>query len=330
MRLKDLKNNIMSKINDLRKNNPALNLTMLDILSNTFEKSKYVDLFLRLHKDRYNNSNLEIEQEFDRYFVDSGFESILRIYDFTHYEKFLIYRILSSWSGDEIKLINKFKEFNERNLIEQNDVSKYKNFYELEDQVSLAELKLIDKHLEKQIVKIHEDDKWLMIKPLSWESSKKYGANTKWCTTSETNEEYFFKYSSNGVLIYIIDKKTGYKVACHNNLEDGISFWNQKDQRVDSMATLITEEIKTILSKHFIDEQLKPNLDYLSEEEKNKILYKRMVSDQPTALENRWNVVYQPELPPDPTQPFNVIRIDDNTTISFTGNYEEPTPTMRA
>jgi hypothetical protein len=258
----------MSKIDDLRKTNPVFNLTMFDILSNTFEKSKYVDLFLRLHKERY-HKNIDTESEFDRYFIDNGFESILRIADFSHYDKFILYRLLQNWDGDQVKIVNKFKELNERNLIEQNDVSKYKSFSELENQVSIAELRLIDKQLEKQIIKIHEDDRWLMIKPLSWEASKKYGANTKWCTTSQDTEDYFYKYSVNAVLIYIIDKKTGYKVACHNHKDEGLSFWDQKDQRVDSMLTLLTEDIKLMLSRHFIDEKMKPNLDYLPKEEKD-------------------------------------------------------------
>jgi hypothetical protein len=241
---------------------------MFDILSNAFEKSKYVDLFLRLHKERY-HKNIDVEREFDRYFIENGFGSVLRIADFTHYEKFILYRFLQNWDGDQVKIVNKFKELNERNLIEQNDVSKYKSFSELENQVSIAELRLIDKQLEKQIIKIHEDDRWLMIKPLSWESSKKYGANTKWCTTSQDTEDYFYKYSVNAVLIYIIDKKTGYKVACHNHIDEGLSFWDQKDQRVDSMLTLLTEDIKLILTKHFIDENMKPNLDYISKEEKD-------------------------------------------------------------
>jgi hypothetical protein len=70
-------------------------------------------------------------------------------------------------------------------------------------------------------------------------------------------------------LIYIIDKKTGYKVACHNHKDEGLSFWDQKDQRVDSMLTLLTEDIKLMLSRHFIDEKMKPNLDYLPKEEKD-------------------------------------------------------------
>ena len=263
----------MSKIDDLRKTNPAFNLTMFDILSNAFEKSKYVDLFLRLHKERY-HKNIDVEGEFDRYFVENGFGSVLRIADFNHYDKFILYRFLQNWDGDQVKIVNKFKELNERNLIEQNDVSKYKSFSELENQVSIAELRLIDKQLEKQIIKIHEDDRWLMIKPLSWEASKKYGANTKWCTTSQDTEDYFYKYSSNGVLIYIIDKKTGYKVACHNHKDEGLSFWDQKDQRVDSMLTLLTEDIKLMLSRHFIDEKMKPNLDYLPKEE-NDVMVQR-------------------------------------------------------
>ena len=81
------------------------------------------------------------------------------------------------------------------------------------NQLSLADIKSELKGLENETIKVYEDDVWLLVRPLSYLSSKKYGSNTKWCTTTESNSEYFIKYSSKGVLIYCINKKTGYKVA---------------------------------------------------------------------------------------------------------------------
>ncbi len=49
-------------------------------------------------------------------------------------------------------------------------------------QMSLADLKMVDKEMEKQIEKLFEDEQWLVLKPLSYLASKKYGASTKWCT----------------------------------------------------------------------------------------------------------------------------------------------------
>ena len=60
--------------------------------------------------------------------------------------------------------------------------------------------------------KIYEDDKWLVVRPFTLEASKLYGAETQWCTTSETayssKRGFFFKtYIKEGCLYYIIDKK---------------------------------------------------------------------------------------------------------------------------
>ena len=51
-------------------------------------------------------------------------------------------------------MIKKFEELNERNLIINNDLTKFKTFEELELEVSLAELKSVTKDLEKQTITI--------------------------------------------------------------------------------------------------------------------------------------------------------------------------------
>ena len=64
-----------------------------------------------------------------------------------------------------------------------------------------------------------DNEDFLIVKPKTYEASCKYGAGTKWCTTSKGKEgkELFTQYS-NEVLIYIIDKSKPisdplYKVA---------------------------------------------------------------------------------------------------------------------
>ena len=64
----------------------------------------------------------------------------------------------------------------------------------------------IQKLLEKEVQKIVEEDEWLVVRPLTVESSLTYGAGTKWCTASRHNKEYFYRYSRNGVLFYVINK----------------------------------------------------------------------------------------------------------------------------
>ena len=65
-----------------------------------------------------------------------------------------------------------------------------------------------EKIVKKESEKLYEDDRFLIIRPLSHKSSCYYGANTQWCTTTKDNEDYFNRYTSKGKLYYIIDKKS--------------------------------------------------------------------------------------------------------------------------
>jgi hypothetical protein len=118
-------------------------------------------------------------------------------------------------------------------------------------QISIAELKLIDKELEKLVLKLHEDEEWLIIKPLTYESSKKYGAGTRWCTSADNEDYQFYNYTNRGILIYTINKKTGYKVATFKNIDKNhgreLSFWDAEDNRVDSLELNLPDEITDII-----------------------------------------------------------------------------------
>lgn len=65
-----------------------------------------------------------------------------------------------------------------------------------------------EKDIKKDADKIYEDDRFLIVRPLSHKTSCYYGANTQWCTTTSDDEDYFNKYTSRGKLYYIIDKKS--------------------------------------------------------------------------------------------------------------------------
>lgn len=53
---------------------------------------------------------------------------------------------------------------------------------------------------------IYSDGNVIVVQAKTHKASCYYGANTKWCTTSES-PDYFNKYTSNGDLYYVIDKK---------------------------------------------------------------------------------------------------------------------------
>lgn len=55
------------------------------------------------------------------------------------------------------------------------------------------------------VEKLYEDDKYVLLRPKTAQASCKYGANTKWCIASRTNN-YFESYNENSLFFFIIDK----------------------------------------------------------------------------------------------------------------------------
>jgi hypothetical protein len=268
----------MSRLNELKRDNPSLILNVIEIINSLFNKSKYTELSVNLIKnyrdnrinnyDRANNLKLELINEFklDEDFINSkSNEEIINIH----------WCLVDYFGYYNFELIKKFEELNERNLIINNDLTKFKTFEELELEVSLAELKSVTKDLEKQTIKLYENDEWLVIKPMSFLASKKYGASTRWCTTMENNPDYYLKYSRNGILIYCLNKKTGDKVAAYKSLSTHenreTSFWDMSDARIDSIESGLPNEVMEVIKNEFINVK-KTNWDLLSEDDANNQL----------------------------------------------------------
>jgi len=287
----------MSRIHELTLNNPSLVINTIEIINSLFNKSKYTELSVNLIKNyRENKQNdynridglkLELIHEFnlDEDFINpKSNEEILNLH----------FTLTDYFGYNNFRLIRKFEELNERNLIINNDLTRFKTFEELELEVSLAELKSLNKDLERQTIKLYENDEWLVIKPMSFLASKKYGSSTRWCTTMEHNPDYYLKYSRNGILIYCLNKKTGDKVAAykalsiHENRET--SFWDMSDTRIDSIESGLPNEIMELIKNEFINMK-KTNWDLLSEDEANTQLlwiqrnsYEKVGREEPMRL----------------------------------------------
>jgi hypothetical protein len=265
----------MSRIEQLKKQNPNYTIEVIDIINSLFGKVKYTELSINLiknernsHKKHYEDLIFELVNEYGQDMETMKSKSYEEIRN--------IFRVLSEYYGHEkFHIFKKFVDYNEKNLIKENDLTKIKSFSELDLQVSLAELKMVDKDLEKQVIKLLETDEWLLVKPMSFLSSKKYGANTKWCTTQEKNPEYYLRYSRRGILIYCINKNTGDKVAAFKNLDEShekeISFWNSTDIRIDSIESGLPYQVMNVIKNEF-ENNSKPNWELLSDDEKNKEL----------------------------------------------------------
>jgi len=263
----------MSKARELRTNQEN-NLNFYELFEKFVpeKKSKYVDTLLRLMKKTKNIDDHvdEIKEKLSTEFNISkeeweGFGKLQIVF---------FYRLIDTmFNVSDLQTFQKFCEFNERNLIKQNDLSKYNSFEDITNSVSIAEMISQGKDLEKQVKVVLDTEEWLLLRPLTFQSSRKYGSNTKWCTTQENNPDYFMKYSNKGVLIYCINKKTGYKVASFYSLDKGdpeFSFWNQKDTRVDSLDTDLTDYLRLVIYNESKAKGAKTNRFLLSDEERRK------------------------------------------------------------
>ena len=265
----------MSRIEQLKKQNPSYTIEIIDIINNLFDKVKYTELSVNLIKGKRQGYSRSSEDIINEMVAEYGQDR--EILTSKSYEELTnIFRVLGDYFGyHDFNTIKKFIELNERNLIKENDLSKFKSFEDLELQVSLAELKLIDKDLEKQVIKLYETDEWLVLKPMSFLASRKYGSNTKWCTTQENNPDYYLRYSRRGILIYCMNKVTGEKVATFKNIDTSYdretSFWNMIDNRIDSIESGLPVEVMDVIKNEFA-KTTKPNWDLLSDDDRNKQL----------------------------------------------------------
>jgi hypothetical protein len=275
----------MSRVKEL-KNSSDNNINLYDLFSlfTSEKKSKYTELLLRVVKKTPNLSNHanEVRSRLKSDF-DIKDEDINNLSDF---HIVLFYRIIdTTFNHNDLKSFKKFCEYNDRNLINQNDLSRYNSFDEVLNALSLAELVAETKNLERQVKVVYENNEWILVRPLTFAASKKYGSNTKWCTTQQNNPDYFLKYIKRGVLIYCINKVTGYKVASFYSLDKNdpeFSFWNQKDNRIDSLETELTEELRKIILLENTDPSVKTNRFLLSDEEriKEESILKNMIMDR--------------------------------------------------
>jgi hypothetical protein len=176
---------------------------------------------------------------------------------------YTFWSLLERIPNNEIDVFVNFMEMYEKNQIHNVDTNQLKTIDEIEGIVNLINIKNIGKEFEKQTYVDLETEKWLVIRPLTYESSLKYGAHTKWCTAAKSNPYQFFRYTEEAVLIYCINKETGYKLAFHmfrdgNKFYD-ISFWNSVDDRIDSLSAEIDFDVYQLIKNIYTSSETKTN-----------------------------------------------------------------------
>lgn len=263
----------MARLKELKEKYPLMGKSVIDLLSD-MDKSKtnkFIPMMLKIIEQKqlatiqYNKNDIH-EMDYIKNSVMSFFnldensisdDDIIRLLPFKNlFANFM--------DRDEITTFYDFMKYHEKNVINC-DVNKIESFEDMFNEV----LKASTKELEKlDAINVHveyRDDTWLLIRPLTFESSLKYGASTRWCTASRNNPHTFFEYTQEGVLLYLINFTNGekYGIYCrvtNDYVDDSYSFWNSADQRIDSMfidmsndVINVIKNIKKIPNRNFDD-----------------------------------------------------------------------------
>ena len=256
----------MSRLTEIKKQYPELNITIIDLFNKIdgTKSYKYLPLLCKIFGQRFSP---KIYSKDERLIVESDHKSVLMTYGIptdgiSFNEMYAIRDILELFNRSDIQTFIQFKELMEKGVIENKDITSYKDIEELGGAITLSMIKENEKELEGQAIKVFEDEKWLAVRPLTFQASSKYGSGTKWCTTYKKEKNYFEKYWRTGILVYFINKKTGYKFGGFKELDKGgeLSFWNSADSRVDYLELETDDYLFPIVRKIFKSEDTNKNL----------------------------------------------------------------------
>jgi hypothetical protein len=162
-----------------------------------------------------------------------------------------------------IPMIINFDNF--QSQLEKKDINQYNSLYELNSVIKLALVKKKEKELEKQVEKIYENDKYLVVRPLTEEASCKYGANTKWCVTQKGSGNFHIYTTGEQRLYFIISKeklKQGVysKIAIHIDNEGEPTYYDAQDRTFDNteinLFNHVFSDIIEVLTKNYREKVL--------------------------------------------------------------------------
>ena len=184
----------------------------------------------------------DLKKKYSTKFNEQDLDFILNISDLLEFNHKYTDFVLKNTDGDGeldtdelehfIGLIKDFDKY--QSQLPKKDINQYVSLNELEKVILYIREKNKDKELEKQADKIYEDDKFLVIKPKTEQSSCKYGSNTKWCVTSK-GTGHFDRYTSGRQALYFIINKAkstnaNYsKVAIHFDDSGEMRYWDTQD-----------------------------------------------------------------------------------------------------
>lgn len=224
----------MSRIDDLKKQHPQLNVSLIDIIASIDPTTsyKYTPFMVKLLKNELETDDVKRE----------------------------IAEIL--FDKECISYIKRFEIHCVAQRIVKNDITRYSGIDEVISAVKEGDEVVKQKEAERQIIKLYDKDGYLIVIPLTFEASKSYGANTKWCITQQSYwKDYQWKYR----IIYVIDKNTNTKWAVSRKYDDDshVKGWTQQDKEISPLMFNLPEEIIMFIMKELKKPQFETELKVL-------------------------------------------------------------------
>lgn len=297
----------MSK-KDLKNQHPDLNYNVIDVMSQIHPEgsSKYLTLLIKEYKIKNKEWCKNFYDDYNYYletlknWTNLNNEELSKI---GYIDAKIMHELFNSITSIiDLESLKRHHEHHINNRLENPDISTYKSIQDLINEVKKADFKLINSEKRTFVHTVFEDEKWLVIKPLTFESSLKYGASTKWCTASKNNPYHFYRYTRNGNLYYLINKKDIYKCAMYFNTSENsknvFELYNEEDDRTDTSIL----NIDRYVIKHIMEDSQnnKNNYQFISDTypelipELEKIINEQKVSEY---YINTPNYVHDDEVP---------------------------------
>jgi len=256
----------MSRLDELKKQYPELNVTMFDLFKSMDPTNsyKYIPLLCKIFGKKWRMDEQHEKEELPKLIIE--YRTYLSnlgmdVKKLNDNQTYFIRHLIDFYPSNHYETFREFISLMENKRIDNKDVTSYGSIDDVRKAVSLASIKELNRELEGQVIKEYEDDKWVIVRPLTFASSVKYGASTRWCTTYKSDKQYFERYWRQGILVYFINKHTGYKFAGFKSLsEHDMSFWNAEDTRVDYLDIDVDDYLFPIVKKIFNSKDTNKNL----------------------------------------------------------------------
>jgi hypothetical protein len=242
----------MSRLDKLKEQNPELNVSLLDMMTSVepSDSYKYIPFLIKVLKDEY---------------LKKG-----------NYDALYKGLMITIFGYENLSKLVDFEKHSRANRLEKSDIGTYRNFKDITKAVDTADEIVRLKEVEKQVKKLYDTDTWLVVIPLSYEASKVYGANTKWCTTQE---QHWNSYRGKYKLIYIINKKTNVKYAVSCEVQNGeVRGWLANDKESSPFNFPLPGEIFGILASEVQNPESINDMSSFQNKEIEKIIQSKVVT----------------------------------------------------